>query len=442
MLNRFTGAGTLAALSVLFMSPALAQQGMPPKQVGVVEMTLSEVPRVIQLPGRAVASEETAIRPRVSGIITKILYQPGTALEPGAPMFAIDPMTYEAAVVQAEAKVVAARSAQRQALLTFERTSKLAGSGTTQAEVENARAALEQAEANMRASEAALRIAEAELGWTTVTSPIAGMASVAKVSVGDLVSAGQATALATVTRLDPIEVDMYEPSAKLQQVYDDIASGRLRATETLQASLTLENGQIYEAVGELVAPGFSVSTSTGSVDTRFRFENPEGRLLPGMFLRGKIELGSTDAYLVSQSAARRDRTGKLTAFVVENGKSVQRVLQDDGTFNHHWIIIDGLNEGDQLIVDGLSNLAAGMDVVPVPVEFDDKGVARTAAIAGAAKAAPESPAEAAPEATPAAADAAPSEAASSEVAPGEAAPKASPAKADAAPTPADAAAKE
>src|SRR5690606_14370483 len=128
MLNRFTGAATLAGLSVFFMSPALAQQGMPPKQVGVIEMKLTEVPRVIMLPGRAIASEETAIRPRVSGIVTKILYQPGSALEPGAPMFAIDPMTYEAAVVQSEAKLIAARSAERQAQLTFDRTSKLAGS--------------------------------------------------------------------------------------------------------------------------------------------------------------------------------------------------------------------------------------------------------------------------------------------------------------------------
>lgn len=392
MIQRFIGAGCLAAVVAVSITPATAQQAMPPKQVGTVEMALQEVPRSVILPGRAVASEETAIRPRVSGVITKVLYKAGTALEPGAPMFQIDPTIYEAAVAQAEAKVVAARAVLQQAQLSFQRTSKLAGSGTTQAEVENARSALEQAEATLRAAEASLTLSQAELGWTTVTSPISGMASVAKVSVGDLVTAGQATALATVTRLDPIEVDMYEPSARLQQVYDDIASGRLRPYETLRAALTLENGQTYQAEGELVAPGFSVSTSTGSVDTRFRFENAEGRLLPGMFVRGTIELGLTDAFLVSQSATRRDRTGRLTAFVVEDGKAAQRILTEDGTYNHNWIVVEGLAEGDKLIVDGLTNLAAGMDVVPVPVEFDDKGVAR--ALPAPAEGASEAPARA------------------------------------------------
>ena len=371
---------SLAAVvaGAILLPATLFGQGMPPKQVGVIEVERVEVPRVIVLPGRAVAVEETAIRPRVGGIVTGILYRGGSPVEAGTPMFRIDATAYEAAVVRAEAGVAQARAQVAQAQAAFERTSRLAGSGSTLAEVENARSTLDQAEATLKANEAALRLAEAELSWTTVTSPIAGMASVPAVSVGDLVTAGQPQALATVTRLDPIEVDMYEPSARLQQVNDDIDSGRLRPHPELKAILTLENGRTYAAIGELVAPGFIVSTSTGAVDTRFRFENPDRRLLPGMFLRGQIEIGLTDAVLVSQSVAQRDRTGQLTAFVVVDGKTELRNLEEDGIYQHQWIVTGGLEPGDLLVADGFNGLTAGMEVVTVPVVIDEAGVTRTA----------------------------------------------------------------
>ena len=140
---------------------------------------------------------------------------------------------------------------------------------------------------------------------------------------------------------------------------------------------------MLEAVGGvdlgLLAPGFIVSTSTGAVDHRFRFQNPDHRLLPGMFVRGRIELGLSQAFLVSQSAATRDRTGKLTAFVVEDGKTVERELTDDGTWQNNWIVTAGIEEGDLLVVDGLMTLTAGMDVTPVPVEYDASGVVRAIA---------------------------------------------------------------
>lgn len=362
------------------MTPALAQDPgqMPPKQVGVVTVQPQDVPRVVTLPGRAVAASATSIRPRVGGLVTEILYEPGRHVEAGAPMFRIEDGTYRANLASAEAQVASAAAQVTQAQSAFSRTEQLLGSGTTQAQVEAARATLDQARAALQAAEAARTLAESDLAWTTVTSPIAGIASVSDVSVGDLVTAGQADPMASVTQLDPIEVDMYEPSSRFLGVLDDIDDGSLRLNEQLRATLTLENGRTYQAQGELVAPGVTVSTTTGSIDTRFRFDNPDNLILPGMFLRGQVELGVTRAFLVSQSAARRDKIGNLTAWVVADGKASQRQLTEDGSYQQQWIVTDGLAEGDQLIVDGLTGLAAGMDVAPVPVTFDENGVVRDA----------------------------------------------------------------
>ncbi|WP_240804531.1 efflux RND transporter periplasmic adaptor subunit [Qingshengfaniella alkalisoli] len=349
---------------------------MPPKQVGVVEMKLEKVPRIITLPGRAVAAEEAAIRPRVGGIVTDILYQPGEMLTAGTPMFRIDATTYEAAVVSAEAEVVAAEAALTQATLAYNRAEKLAGSGSTIADVETAQSTMKQAEARLNTAKADLKVAKAELNWTTITSPIKGYASVAGVSVGDLVTAAQSDALATVTLLDPIDVDMYEPSVRILNVIKDVQSGRLEISNPIKMTLTLEDGTTYEASGELLASGFRVSTSTGSVTSRFRFENHGRRLLPGMFLRGQIELGTIDAFLVSHSATTRDRTGQLTAWVAENGEAMRRELTDVGSWKNSWIVTDGVEVGDLVIADGFSGLTSGATVTMVPVEYDASGVVR------------------------------------------------------------------
>ncbi len=379
MMWNFGFAAGVAAVAIGVIAggaQAQGQGGMPPKQVGVVEMTRQEVPRIVTLPGRAVAASATAIRPRVGGIVTEILYQPGKQIEAGTPMFRIEDTTYQANLAGAEAQVASAEAQVTQAQSAYDRTEQLLGSGATQAQAETARATLDQARAAVQSAQAALTLARAELGWTTVTSPISGIASVSETSVGDLVTAGQAEAMATVTQLDPIEVDMYEPSSRFLSVLDDINDGNLRLNDELNATLTLENGRVYQAVGELVAPGVTVSTSTGSIDTRFRFANPDNLLLPGMFLRGQVELGVTQAFLVSQSAASRDKIGNLSAWVVEDGRVTQRQLTEDGSYEQQWVVTDGLENGDMLVVDGLAGLSEGAEVVSVPVTFDENGVVR------------------------------------------------------------------
>ena len=382
-----TGMALAATISLAGAVWAQDPSGMPPKQVGVVEVTRQDVPRIVTLPGRAVAASSTAIRPRVSGIVTEILYSPGRSIAAGTPMFRIDDTTYQANAASAAAGLASAQAQVVEAEAAFSRTERLVGSGSTQAQVESARATRDQALAAVQSAQADLTLANARLGWTTVESPLAGAASVSAVSIGDLVTEGQADAMATVTQLDPIEVDMYEPSSRFLSVIEDISNGNLRLNDKLGATLTLENGKTYHAVGELVAPGVTVSTSTGSIDTRFRFDNPNGLILPGMFLRGQVDLGTTEAILVSQSATSRDKLGNLTAWVVIDGKVSRRDLTENGTYRQQWIVIDGLEDGDAVVVDGLAGLTEGGAVISVPVAFDENGVVRAAGASDAATAA-------------------------------------------------------
>lgn len=366
----------VAALAMAGAASGQAGGGQGPKQVGVLTLTQQDVPRVFTLPGRAVAFQEAQIRPRVEGIVTGILYEAGRPLAAGAPMFSIEPATYQASLAQAEAAVASAAAVIPEAQAAYGRAQRLLGSGSTQVDLESARAKLDQAQAALQSAEAAADLARLQLSWTTISSPIAGVASVAGVSVGDLVTAGQATVLATVTQLDPIEVDVYETSARMLRMRAEIDAGRLQRNDKVKATLTLENGETFSGEGTMVAAGSTVSATTGSVDFRFRFPNPDNRVMPGMFVRGQVELGHFKAYLVPQMAATRGNDGVLTAYVAMNGKAELRRLTDDGTYRNQWIVREGLAEGEQLVVNGLTGLAAGAEVAPVPVAVDDQGVAR------------------------------------------------------------------
>ena len=376
-LLRFAKVGmALATLSVAGQAGAQQPPATGPRHVGVVTLKAQSVPLISTIPGRAVARDAVSIRPRVDGFVTDILYNPGQPIKAGDPMFQIDRTTYQGSVEEAKANLASAKAAVPQAEAAYERSSRLQNSGSTRADLEEAEATLEQARAAVSAAEAALRTAEAQLSWTTITSPLDGLPSVSAVSVGDLVTAGQSDALATVTQLDPIDVDMFEPSARLQRIRDRIEAGTIQRADSINAQLTLENGRTYAAKGELVAPGFEVSTSTGAIDFRFRFENPERRILPGMFVRGSIEIGRIQAILVPQMAATRGRDGTLSAWVAEDGKAVRRTLTEEGVHENAWIVTGGLNPGERLIVNGTTGLAQGAEIAPTPVEIDENGVVR------------------------------------------------------------------
>ncbi|MBT51907.1 MAG: efflux transporter periplasmic adaptor subunit [Mameliella sp.] len=370
-----TGSATIA--NAQFGPPGGMDMG--PLEVGVVELTLQEVPRVVTSPGRAVAFQEVAVRPRVGGVIEEVLYTPDQLLQVGDPLFRIDDSAYVAAEATARANVAMAEANLAVTQSAYDRAEQLAGRGYTEAEVEAARASLAEAKATLDAAQAALDYAQIELSWTTVKSPIAGRADVATVSVGDLVTAGQADALTTIVQADPIYVDTVEASARILSVRKGIAEGALKQNDALEATLMLENEEVFRGVGKLVTAGNTVSTTTGTVTIRFKFDNPDHVVIPGMFVRGEVVIGTMQAFLVPQRAATRGNSGKLTAYIVgEDGTAQQVTLEDDGSYENAWIVRSGLSEGDRLIVDGLSSLRPGQAVTPVAAIIDDNGIARNA----------------------------------------------------------------
>ncbi|MBS1301359.1 efflux RND transporter periplasmic adaptor subunit [Loktanella sp. SALINAS62] len=362
-------------LAFVFMATATQAQ-MPPPTVGVIELGTQSVPRTLVEPGRAIASAEVSIRPRVGGTVNEILYSPGEMVEAGDPLFRIDPATYEADLRAAEADLASAQASVREAEAAFQRSEQLLGTGASQAQLDTARSAMEQARASLQSATVARDLAQTDLERTTVTSPFEGVASFATISVGDLVVAGQADALATVTRLDPIDVEILAPSSRILSLIEDVSSDRLQIAEDIMATLTLETGREYEAAGQMIATSQSVSETTGSRAIRFQFENPHQILLPGMFVRSEVTLGSTEAIIVPQSATLRTPTGELTGWVVVDGTAERRTLQEQGTHDHGWVVTDGVEAGELLAVDGLANLAPGLEVQTVPVLLDEDGVVR------------------------------------------------------------------
>lgn len=370
-----TGSATIA--NAQFGPPGGMDMG--PLEVGVVELTLQDVPRVVTSPGRAVAFQEVAVRPRVGGVIEEVLYTPDQLLQVGDPLFRIDDSAYVAAEATARANVAMAEANLAVTQSAYDRAEQLAGRGYTEAEVEAARASLAEAKATLDAAQAALDYAQIELSWTTVKSPIVGRADVATVSVGDLVTAGQADALTTIVQADPIYVDTVEASARILSVRKGIAEGVLKQNDALEATLMLENEEVFRGVGKLVTAGNTVSTTTGTVTIRFKFDNPDHVVIPGMFVRGEVVIGTMQAFLVPQRAATRGNSGKLTAYIVGEDDTAQQVtLEDDGSYENAWIVRSGLSEGDRLIVDGLSSLRPGQAVTPVAAIIDDNGIARNA----------------------------------------------------------------
>ncbi|ARO13561.1 membrane fusion protein, multidrug efflux system [Ketogulonicigenium robustum] len=347
-----------------------------PTQVGVVTAAVETVALTEVIPGRAVAFQESAVRPRVGGMITEILYVSGQDVTVGTPLFRIESDTYEAAVLSAEATLTQATTARDNAATNLQRLEQLSNNNAaTRTDMDGARATFAAAQATLVNAQNALDDAQRELKWTTVSSPIDGIAGLPAITVGDIVTANQTTGLVNVTRIDPIYVDLTEPAARLLSVRTQIEQGQLSPKDTVDVTLTLDDGRSTSFTGALVAPEVAISQTTASQTIRFQFDNPQRRILPGMFVRGEITIGSTDAVLVPQRATSRANDGSLTVWVVGAGnKSEQRTLTSMGVTRNSWIVTEGLIAGDQIIVDGLSNMQAGRDVVPVPVTINALGL--------------------------------------------------------------------
>ncbi|MBB3900043.1 efflux RND transporter periplasmic adaptor subunit [Roseococcus suduntuyensis] len=352
-------------------SRATAAQPATPPPVAVTVMTLrrAEVPVTTLLPGRTAPLRVAEVRPQVGGLLQQRLFTEGEQVAAGQPLFQIAAAPFEAAVQRAEAALARAEAAERAATGTANRYRTLArAQAVSEQNLENAEATLRQTRADVASARAALETARIDLGYTEVKSPIAGRTGRANVTVGALVTGSQAAPLVTVAQFDPIYVDLTQPSARLLQQRRDVESGALRRDSADRAvvRLLLEDGSEYPHAGEVQFSEVIVDQGTGSVTLRAIFPNPDQMLLPGMFVRARVEEGITDqALLVPQRAVLRTPRGEPMAFVV-NGEGVveQRVLRASRAVGNDWLVTSGLNPGDRVVLEGLQRIRAGARVQP------------------------------------------------------------------------------
>lgn len=359
-----------ALLTACGDSEAPPDQASQVPQVGVVTIATENFLVTSELPGRTKAYRVAEVRPQVNGIIQKRLFDEGSEVKAGQQLYQIDASVYEAALKSAEANRLSTNTlAERYALLVEDRA-------VSQQAYDEARAAKLQADAS-------LERARIDVRYTRVSAPISGRIGRSAVTEGALVSNGQAQALATIQQLDPIYVDVTQPSRDLLALRRDLDAGRLERAgdNAAKATLRLEDGSQYEHEGELEFSEVSVDPSTGSVTLRAVFPNPDRLLLPGMFVHAQLVSGErSEAILAPQQGITRNPRGQAVAMLVNADNQVeQRIVQTERTVGNRWLISDGLNVGDRLITEGLHMVQPGMTVEPVPAaNVDNAGTVNTA----------------------------------------------------------------
>lgn len=342
-------------------------------------MTLesSTVRDIRNLPGRTSAFVIAEVRPQVTGIIEKRLFEEGSEVKAGQPLYQLDDSIYRAEVESRKAALAKARATLEAATLTAKRTTELARIDAVSAqEAENAVAAQRQAEADVAAAEAALRSAEVNLSYARISSPISGRTGKSNFTQGALVTANQDTPLTTVQQLDPIYVDLQQSSSELLRLRQDFGGADLNQSAPVR--IVLENGTPYKYEGELKFAEVSVDPQTGSFGLRAVVPNPDRLLLPGMYVRAVLERGQRDdAVLAPQRAITRDAKGNGVALVVNaENKIEQRLVTAVRTIGDSWLIDEGLRPGERVVVEGLQKVQPGMTVTPV--EFGAANQQRTA----------------------------------------------------------------
>ena len=360
---------TIAALFLLSgcdNAPTAPSQ-LPAQEVGIVTLKSQPVSIVSELTGRTSAALSAEVRPQVTGIIQKRLFNEGDNVKAGQPLYQIEPDSFRAAYNEAAAALKQAQAlvaadcakAQRYAQLVKE-------NGVSRQDADDAASTCAQDRASVESKKAALESARINLNWTTITAPIAGRIGISSVTPGALVSAEQTTALATIRGLDTMYVDLTRSSVDLLRLRKQSLATN---SDTMNVSLMLEDGSTYSEKGRLALTEVAVDESTGSVTLRAVFPNPKQQLLPGMFVRAKVDEGiMNDAILAPQQGITRDAKGTATALVVgADNKVEQRELETGETYGDKWLVLSGLEAGDKLIVEGSAKVMVGQQVKPVEV---------------------------------------------------------------------------
>lgn len=353
----------------------------PATEVGFI--TVQPQPLVLQseLAGRTTPYLVSDVRPQVSGIIKFRRFEEGTRVKAGQVLYEIDPAPYEAAAAEAKAGLANAKASVEASRLKAQRYDELlAIEGVAEQEADDARMAYQQALASVAQMQAALASAQINLDYTKVRAPISGRVGISSVTPGALVTANQETALVTIRTLDPIYVDMTQSSAELLKLRRLIGEAGMKSGEA-KVRLKLEDGSHYKQAGTMKFQEVAVDESTGSVTLRAQFPNPDGMLLPGMYVRAVLDRAvSTTAILAPQQGITRDVKGNATALVLTaDNKVEQRTLVAERAIGDRWLISNGLAEGDRLIVEGTSKVRVGDTVNPVDVGSGTKAASAEAA---------------------------------------------------------------
>lgn len=346
---------------------AQAQQERPPTPVGVMIVEAKSQTIQVELPGRSKSFLEAEVRPQVSGIITERGFIEGKEVTKGQSLYQIDSATYKAALVSAEADLARANAALESAKAKAARYQTLVKTNAVSVQdFDEAKAAYKEASASVTVAQAAINTAKINLEYTEVKAPISGRIGKSSVTAGALVTANQSDTLATIQQLDPINVEIAQSSAQLLRLKSKLKAGKLLKSDNATVTLILEDGSTYEQPGELQFAEVSVGEATGSVTLRAEFPNPDGVLLPGMYVRALLNTGTDpQAILVPQRAITRNNKGQAMAMVVNQDNNVEvRIVTTAEVIGNSWRIVDGLTSGDKLIVEGLQKIRPGETVAP------------------------------------------------------------------------------
>ncbi|MCQ2031684.1 efflux RND transporter periplasmic adaptor subunit [Stutzerimonas zhaodongensis] len=348
------------------------QPAPPPPEVEVMTVEPRPIANIIEIPGRVQAVRIAEIRARVNGIIQKRLYEEGTDVDVGTPLFQIDPREMRAELKSAEASLERAKATAQNAAQDVKRYEGLvAKQAISQQEYDTALATLRTARADVSQAEASVQSAELNLEYTTVTSPIEGRAGRAQITEGALVNGSEGTLLTTVEQFDPVYVNFAQSSSDLLRIRAQLASGELELSEDgrVEVRLILENGSEFQHPGYINFYAMSIDETTGTVAVRAQFPNPDRLLLPGQFVRARVNAGTRpNGVLIPQRAVVVNDQGARVLLVGEDDKVASREVELGDLQGSQWLIREGLEAGDVVIVEGGGSVRSGAPVRTVAYE--------------------------------------------------------------------------
>jgi membrane fusion protein, multidrug efflux system len=341
---------------------ATAAPSTPEPDVSIVVVQPRARAVVRELPGRISPTRVADVRPRVSGIIVERLFDQGSEVKAGDPLYRIDPRPFDVEVQSTEAALARAKAVLEQATSQANRVATLyKEKAAPEAKNEEAVATLRQAQADVAARKADVARARLNLDYATIRAPIDGIVGAARVSEGALVVQNDSTSLATIQQLDPIYADFTQSVNEMHQLRRALDTGELVASDAMKVRLVLDDGELYPQIGKLLFSEAKVDAHTGQVTLRGEFPNPKRELLPGMYVRVQVEQGiDSDAIAVPQQAIQRNSGGGSEVFVVNNdGRVTIQPVKIGSLQDGMWFVTDGLKSGDKVVVEGFQKFAPG-----------------------------------------------------------------------------------